>query len=231
MFKPLIAALIVATPAIAAEKFTPPANCRLELTVQLSSCQVAQHMTCSDLSEGDRRIVYADGDGEFYDTVIDSETRWVRSTDLRSGTVEVLGREARDPASFSALIATGRDDYDFTTDSTDGVTRRFVGYDALTGVAKRIGGVTLEQTDFELTAYDAAGQMLFRRQGKQFILRDQRLFFADSETFENGMGQSVQTNDAPVTFSFPNDPGFGAAKPEFGCNAMMTGLPAPANGA
>jgi hypothetical protein len=87
-----------------------------------------------------------------------------------------------------------------------------------------IDGVTLERTRFDLTASDAAGQVLWHRTGQQLVQRDWRIFFADKEGFENSFGDKADVTDTPVTFAGPGDKGYLAAKPEYDCDAMMTWL-------
>src|SRR5690606_19044687 len=115
--------------------------------------------------------VYADDAGPTFATRIDSETRWIQSHDLLTGETDRLGAEA-DPASFTELLATGRDDYAFETRSDTGEVRSFVGFDLLSGGQVTIDGVPLERTEFEITAFDTEGQMIWQRHGRQLIHRD-----------------------------------------------------------
>lgn len=154
---------------------------------------------------------------------IDSETRWIESLDLTTGEEDRIADET-DPASFSKLLETGRDTYDFTTTNGAGEIRRYAGYDELTGESVTIDGVTLERTHFELTASGADGEVLWSRKGQQLIHRNWRIFFADTESFENSFGDKADVTDTPVTFAGPSDKGFLAAKPEYDCDAMMTEL-------
>ncbi|MFT3690648.1 hypothetical protein [Paenirhodobacter sp.] len=221
----LIAIVAGAGPAAAGAAFQPPRGCTLDVTVQSHSCQVANLYRCSGDPAGDRWISYADGEGEYFRTHIDRETRWLESIDLNTGTVDLLDpASSADAASFSTLLATGRDDYDFVTLSNMGDVRRYVGHDRLTGRVQTIDKVPLEQTEFELKVLDAEGNLIATRTGTQFISREMRVFFGDRETFENAQGDSVSTFEAPVSFAFPGDKGFGAAKPDHDCDMMMTGV-------
>ena len=218
-------ALVIAGAAPgAAQTFTPPKGCTLSLTVQMRQCQVANVYSCAGDVPGDRWISYADGVGVYFSSRIDHETRWMESIDHDSGEVDRLLPKANDHASFSTLIATGRDDYDFVTENNSGFVERYVGIDRLTGESVTIGGILLERSTFELSSYDAAGAFLTRRTGTQFISRDLRLFFGDTEVFENAAGDRVESFQPPVTFSLPGNDGFGSAKPVFDCNAVLTSL-------
>lgn len=222
-----LGALLMPLPAGAAGPvYQPPRGCTLDMTVQLHNCQVANHFRCADDPAGDRWVSYADGGGEYFLSHIDRETRWLESISRADGTIDRLDESgSADHASFSTLLSTGRDDFDFATISTTGEVRRYIGFDALTGNTVTISGVTLERTRFELRVEDASGNLIARRKGNQFINRDMRLFFSDAETVENAFGDRASTYEAPAAFAFPGDEGFGATKPEYDCDMMMTNLP------
>lgn len=210
-----------ALPAGAGGKFAPPAGCEVYATVQMRSCQVSQHYRCAADAPGDQWAVYMDGDGPYYLSRIDAETRWLESHDLTTGESDRLASET-DPASFSTLLATGRDDYDFTTLSATGEIRRYTGHDELTGERITIDGVTLERTRFDLIARDGSGRMLWRRSGRQLIHRDWRLFLADTEEFENAFGDRESLVDTPMQFALPGEKGFLATDPIYDCNELLT---------
>lgn len=210
-----------ALPAAAASLYPVPQGCTAFATAQLRNCQVVQHYRCEADAPGHQWAVYLDSDGPYYASRIDAETRWVESLDLITGEREQIGSEA-DPASLTTLLASGRDDFDFTTLSDSGETRRYVGFDRLTGAKVTIDGVTLERTEFDLTAHDAAGEMLWHRAGRQFIQRDWRLFYADTEDFENAFGDRDSVISTPVTFARPGETGFLSADPQYDCEQMMT---------
>lgn len=217
--------LIAAAGSAAAQTFTPPRGCTLSLTVQMRQCQVANVYSCAGDEPGDRWISYADGIGIYYSSRIDYETRWMESLDHDTGEVTRLLPRAQDHASFSTLIATGRDDYDFATETADGFVERYIGIDLLTGETVMVDGIPLERSTFELSSYDASGAFLARRAGTQFISRDLRLFFGDTEVFENAAGDREESLQAPMTFALPGEEGFGSLKPLFDCNAVLTMAP------
>lgn len=214
-------ALLPAQPSHAGGRFAAPQGCEVFATVQMRSCQVSQHYRCQGDAAGDQWAVYMDGQGPYYLSKIDAETRWLESYDLTTGEQDRLANEA-DPASFTTLLSTGRDDYDFTTESGTGEIRRFTGYDELTGERVTIDGVTLERTRFDLTAWDAEGQMLWHRKGRQLIHRDWRLFWADTEDFENSFGDRESLVDTPMQFALPGDKGFLATDPIYDCDELLT---------
>ena len=218
---------LAGAPALAAGKFRAPEGCTVYQTVQLHNCQVAQLYRCDGDAAGDQWTLYSDGQGPFYLSRIDAETRWVDSYDLTTGERDQIAEEA-DPASFSALLETGRDSYDFTTKSNSGEVRRYHGFDELTGKTVVIDGITLDQTRFELTAEGADGERIYHRSGAQFIQRDWRVFFADREVFEGSDGDRREMAEGPVTFAAPDTPGYLAAEPEYDCNSQMTdAMPLP----
>lgn len=218
-----------AAPAVAEPLFTPPAGCTLAMTVQMHACQVANYYTCAGDPAGDQWVSFADGGGEYFLSHTDAETRWLESISLYDGTVDRLDASASaDNASFSALLAGGRDDYDFLTRDSNGETRRYIGHDALNGGGLSIDGVALERCSFEMRIEDGAGNFVATRKGVQFISRSMRLFFADTESYENAFGDKSTTTQGPVSFAFPGEEGFAATRPEYDCEMMMTGLPAAA---
>ncbi len=214
-------ALLPAVAAQAAGKFAAPQGCEVYVTVQMRDCQVSQHYRCAADAPGDQWAAFLDAEGPFYVSRIDAETRWMESFDLITGESDRLMSET-DPASFTTLITTGRDDYDFRTESDSGVVRRYTGHDQLTGETVVIDGVRLERTRFDLTARGADGDVIWRRRGQQLIHRDWRLFFADREDFEDAFGARQSLTDTPVDFAFPGDKGFLAADPVYDCDMTMT---------
>lgn len=220
-------AACAAAPAFAEPLFSPPAGCTLAMTVQMHACQVANYYTCAGDPAGDQWVSFADGAGEYFLSHTDAETRWLESVSLYDGTVDRLDMSASaDNASFSALLAEGRDDYDFLTHDSNGETRRYMGHDALSGGRVSIDGVPLERCSFEMRIEDGAGNFVATRKGVQFISRAMRLFFADTESYENAFGDKSTTAQGPVSFAFPGEEGFAATRPEYDCEMMMTGLPA-----
>lgn len=229
---PMAAALLglcALSPARAAN-FTPPEGCKLEMTIQNRGCTVSQHYRCSADAPGDQRVTIFTPDGAVYQSRIDRETRWMESTNLVNGTQDMLEPKARDHASFSTLLETGRDDFDFWTRANDGQRLHHVGRDELPGEKVTIDGVPLEITRFELTTYSETGDVLIRRTGQQFISRTHGRFYGGIEQAEDWTGAVEQSNDSPVTFAFPGQPGFGATRPEYDCDLQMVmgGAPAPA---
>ena len=219
--------LLAATTAVAGEaKFTPPQGCTAFATVQHKGCTVSQHYTCEGDPAGYQWSLYMDADGPFFASLIDSETRWIESHDLDSGGGETLQSET-DPASFTELLATGTDTYDFTQAAPDGTTTRYVGVDRLTGETIDVSGITMERTEFDISAFDAEGGLLWRRKGNDLIQREWRLFFGDRESFENSYGDTEESVSTPMTVAHPGDKGFLSAKPEFDCDMMMTRAPLP----
>lgn len=206
-----------------AGNFTPPQGCRLEVTIQNRGCTVSQHYRCAADGAGDQRVTYFTPEGPTYQSRIDKETRWLESTDLRTGVTDVLEDGAADDASFSTLLATGRDDFDFWTRSNDGERLRHVGHDELTGEKVQIDGVPLEITRFALTTRNEQGDVLIERKGQQFISRAQGRFYGGIETSSDWTGAVEDSNDSPVSFAFPGQPGFGATTPEYDCDLQMVG--------
>lgn len=221
----IVGGLCAAPMAHAEPRFAPPAGCEVQFTVQMHSCQVANYYTCAGDAPGDIWASFADGEGEYFVSHTDAETRWVESIALADGEVDRLDMVASaDNASFSELLASGRDDYDFVTRSNHGTARRYIGHDLLTGERTTIDGVPLERAGFEMRIEDNEGAYIATRSGMQYISRKLRVFFGDTERFENAFGDTSDTAQAPVTFAFPGEQGFAAATPNYDCDMMMTEL-------
>ncbi len=216
-----VAVTAVAMPAGAAA-FRPPEGCTLEMTVQSRGCTVTQHYSCTAGNPGDQWRVIYDSTGPSYTGLIDNETRWMQSVDNQSGITDRLDQAASaDHASLTTLLETGRDDFDFITDSNTGERLRHVGHDELTGETVTIDGVELMVTRFELITSDMSGMVLVRRSGQQYVSREQRRFYGGIEQSADWTGESRETNDSPVTFSFPGEAGFGRTTPDYDCDMQM----------
>ncbi len=222
-------AVFGAASATTADKapFEAPAGCSVFATVQTRNCQVLQLYRCEGDAAGDQWMTNLDGAGPYYSARIDSETRWMESIALETGEVDRIGAVAADPASFTALLETGRDDWDFTTESTTGEVRRYVGFDLLTGGSVTIDGVTLEQTLYESTTYAADGSVIETSKGGQFIHRDWRRFFSDTEHFDNAFGDQSDVRDTPMEFAFPGEEGFLSQDPKYDCEVVTASLGDP----
>lgn len=225
----LVATLAILPLSAAAQEagnrtFALPAGCTAFVTVQSAACSVSHHFTCEGDPEGWQRRVDMDESGVAYFGAIDSETQWVESFHMLSGHTERLAPDPVDPASFTALTSKGVDTYDFQTLSDEVGTTRYVGQDRLTGTTQTIDGVTLDQTEFAITAYGPDGTEMWRSQGHEFISRDWRMFLSGESTITAG-GETWDTSDAPVEFIFPGEPGFLSISPRHGCGAVMSSAP------
>ena len=212
--------LALAAPA-SGQTFTPPDGCRLEMTVQLASCRVAQHYRCDADAPGDQRVAYfTETGGPVHLSHIDVETRWLESRDLPSGPVEWLAEEP-DAASLATLLATGRDDYDFWTRTSDGLHLRHQGHDRLTGEVVRIDGIDLLATEFSVTTSTGDGTPVYTRKGGQFVSPDHGRFYGGREEWRDWSGATGTSDDSPRGFALPGDPGFGALVPVYGCDLQV----------
>lgn len=220
-----ILALLATAPAAMAANFTPPAGCALDLTVQNRGCTVTQVYRCAADPAGWQRTAAFDRDGLFYLSAIDAETRWVESRSTRTGILDRLVENAPDDASFSGLLETGRDAFDFWTQSESGELLRHVGHDELTGETVTIDGETLERTRFELTTSDGTGRTLITRSGTQYVSRAHGRFFGGQETARDWTGKTTRTDDSPAAFIGPDEAGFGDTTPQFDCDQLLSQIP------
>lgn len=201
--------------------FMPAQGCELKMTVQLRGCVAAQEFVCSSDAPGDQWVTYFDQEGPRYTSRIDKETRWMESINLRNGIVDVLEPDAADHASFSTLLRTGHDDFDFWTRSNSGERLRNIGEDRLTGETTVIDGVPLQLTEFQLKVYSEAGELLIDSKGQQFVNADHGRFYGGVEERSDWTGEQQKTDDSPVTFAMPGEDGFGSTDPVFDCDMQM----------
>ena len=228
----LLLPLLAAAPAFAQEAqpdrrtFQPPTGCEAYLTVQMASCTVSHHFTCSADPEGLQRRVDMDEEGVTYFGAIDAQTQWVESHHVLSQHSEFLAPNPRDPASFDDLLAKGQDAWDFTTNSPELGPTRYVGQDRLTGETAEIDGVTLDRTEYAITAYDAQGNEIWRSTGNEYISRDWRMYLSGTSSVVVGE-EVAESDDTPVEFIFPGEPGFLSVSPKHGCGQVMSSFDAP----
>lgn len=216
--------LLGAVQPAAAATFRAPQGCNLEMTIQNRSCTVSQIYRCSADPAGYQHAAIFGQDGMTHLSTIDAETRWIESTDPETGLIDTLEPQAEDEASFSTLTRTGRDDFDFWTRSNNGERLHHVGHDELTGEKVTIDGIALDKTRFKLTTTGADGQVLIQREGQQFISRANGRFYGGIESYSDWTGASGESNDSPVEFSFPGQPGYADTEPKYDCDMMVAQL-------
>lgn len=220
----MLPVLMLAAPVVAqssGQTVTLPGGCEAYVTIQKRSCTVSTLFRCEADPEGDQRRMDFDEDTMTYMGQIDAETRWVETFYTNSGTTETLAPNPVDPASFSTLIETGYDDWDFGTISSNNILTIFRGYDRLTGETLLIDGVTLEQTEFSIVAYDPAGTEQWRSVGNEYIQRDWRTFLSGTRTV-TVPDEVFETDGRPVEFAFPGAPGFQSTEPRYDCGVMLS---------
>jgi hypothetical protein len=217
-------ALVLAT--LASPAFTgtwnAPEGCEAFMTVQSKACRVSHYYTCQGDAPGDQWRVDLDQEGPFFYSRINREAEWVESYDPVR---QVLDPAPADPASFSELLASGIDTWDFTLSREDGLGSRATGYDRLTGKNVAIDGITLKQTEVEFTEYDRDGMVLRRSRGNEYLHPEWRLFFAGPGETDLGDGQWLPIDGSPVEFVFPGEEGFLATQPIYDCDALTAELP------
>jgi hypothetical protein len=201
--------------------FALPQGCTGYVTIQMASCSISHHFRCEGDPEGWQRRVDLDEGGVTYFGAIDAETQWMESMHVMAGHSERLEASPADPASFSGLIATGIDTYDFRTLSDEVGEQRFIGQDRLTGRTVTIDGVTLDETEFAIRALDAEGKEMWRSEGFEFISRDFRMFLSGQSTITAG-GESWESDSTPVDFIYPGEQGFLGVTPRHGCGVVLS---------
>ena len=219
--------ILKATPAVAllplsavAQTVELPEGCTGFVTVQGKDCSVSHHFTCTADEPGDIRRMDIGENGPTYMGRIDSEAQWMESYHLGSGHAERLEPTPEDRASFSELLADGEDSYDFTTLSDEVGETRYAGQDRLTGEEVVIDGVTLKRTEYFITSYDAEGNVNWSSTGREFVHPGWRIFMSGQSTYVSENGQ-FDSDNTPVEFIFPDEPGFLAEWPKYGCGEEL----------
>lgn len=200
--------------------FALPAGCEAFVTVQRANCRVTHHFTCEADPAGWQRFAWFDGDGLTLAGVQDGEAQLLKANYLVHDRAERLLPGSADPTSMTELLATGRDRYDFRTESAEVGQTRYVGEDRLTGEWVMIDGVTLERTAFAYVAYDALGREAWRQEGSQLASREWRMLFQDRDTTRQDGELSTLVNP-PVEFAGPGEEGFLSLVPRFGCGEAL----------
>lgn len=219
-----VALVLLAGPAFAQSgptTFSLPAGCTAFVTVQNKSCEVEHHFTCTGDAEGMQRRVSLDEQGMTYAGQIDAEAQWIASFHALAGITEMLEPDPVDRASLTELLATNLDTYDFRTLSVEVGETRYVGQDSLTGRQVAIDGVTLEETAYQITAYDGSGTEIWSAQGNEFVSRDWRMFLSGTSTITTP-DDTFPMDGTPVEFIFPGEPGFLSTRPKYDCGLAIS---------
>lgn len=216
----------LALPASAADTFALPQGCEAFVTIQSHSCAVEHHFTCAGDPEGVKRRVSLSEEGMTYLGSTNSDAEWLNSYHPFTRHSEELEPDPVDRASLTELLKTGVDSYDFKTLSDEIGTTRYVGEDKLTGQTVTIDDVTLQQTEYHITAFGADGAELWSSAGNEFVSDNWRTFIGGTGTV-TVPGDQFDKNDSPVEFIFPGEPGFLSANPKFDCGAILSSAPIP----
>ncbi len=219
------ATLLAPVVPVQAATFTPPQGCELFMTVQSRACRVSNHYKCTKDAPGDQWRADFDQEGLFFQSRIDSETQWVESLEGNPAVRQTLDPDPADPASFSELLASGMDTFEFGLSKDDGTRTRVTGYDRLTGKSFTIDGQELKQTEYEFTETDLDGNIVARSHGNEYISPERRMFFSGQSEWDPGDGNYLPMDGSPMQFIFPGETGFGATQPIFDCDPVMSSLP------
>ena len=218
--------MLLAAPAVAGT-FAPPAGCATKLTVQSRGCIVSLFYTCEADKPGEQWRADYDASGPFFLSRIDAEAQWLESYESDPVSKETLDPGAKDPASFSGLLSTGLDTFDFALTKSDGQHSTIKGFDKQTGQSALIDGVILKQTEFEYTQTDDKGTVLRHARGHEYIAEQWRTFFSGHSEWQAEDGTWTPADNAPVKFITPGKPGFASTLPLFECDDQMSQLSLP----
>ncbi|WP_134643094.1 hypothetical protein [Pseudaestuariivita atlantica] len=219
----VVVAALGALPA-AAQGFQPPDGCTGFLTVQSRTCQVANYWTCEGDLPGDTWRVTIGPNGPTFVSRVNNEAEWVESFTLFPVRRNTLMSSA-DPMSMSELLGTGVDTYDFLIRRGD-VTEHVTGFDRVVGGPVTIDGEELLPTAYAAKAVGTDGEVIWEREGNEFISNRHRVFFSGSGTTTRN-GETVPYDFRPVEFIYPGEPGFFPNRPKYDCDSLSAGLDAP----
>ena len=217
-------AVLAAAPA-AAQEFELPQGCEGYLTIQSQSCSVSHYFRCGDDQAGEQRRATLDEEGLTYVGRISSEAEWLESFHLRSAHTERMSSASSDPMSMSELLANDIDTWNFVTESREIGDSQYVGFDRLTGESIEIDGVTLLRTEYALTAFDGNGTEIWKSEGSEFVSPEWRMFIGGTSTYITS-DDRFDSDDTPVEFIFPGEPGYLSVNPKFGCGVQMSSFDA-----
>ncbi len=217
---------VIPYPAFAGT-WTAPEGCEVYMTVQAKGCRVSNHYRCLADPHGHKWRADFDREGIYFQSRIDNEAQWIESFDLNPIVRQTLDANPADPASFSELLSSGIDRFDFGLSRDDGTSSHATGYDRLTGRTMVIDGITLSETEFDFTETDPAGNILRRSRGNEFVHPEWRLFFAGLSEWDPGDGNYLPIDGSPIDFIFPGEPGFLSTQPIYDCDAVMSFAPKP----
>ena len=220
--KALLASLSLATlmaNPLSARVWTAPEGCEVFMTVQTLSCSVSNYYRCEGDAQGDQWRADFDQEGIFFRSRINFETEWVESFDINPPDRQTLVEPPKDRASFSDLIAKGRDDFEFSLQRESGLLTMVHGFDQLTGKEITIDGVPLLQTEFDFTELDGEGNQHRRGRGFEYVSPEMRLFFSGpSEVMMDG--EWLAMDASPIDFIYPGEKGFASSQPLYDCDAL-----------
>lgn len=211
--------MLVATP-VAAQEFSLPQGCDGYLTIQSTSCTVSHYFRCTDDTDGQQRRATLDEDGLSYVGRISKDAEWLESFHLRSGHTERL-LTSEDTMSISTLLSEMVDTFNFVTDSREIGRSNYVGMDRLTGESVVIDGITLLRTEFEVTAFDDAGNQTWKSEGSEFVNPDWNMFIGGTSSFVTSTDR-FDNDNTPIEFIFPGEPGYLSVNPKYGCGMQLS---------
>ena len=222
---------VTAVPAVA-RSWKAPEGCEIFMTVQSKGCRVSNHYRCTGDAQGDQWRADFDQEGMFFRSRINFETEWVESYETDPAMRQVLEPNPTDAASFSELISSGMDTFDFALSRDNGERGLVSGFDRLTGASITIDGIRLEETEFEYRETDEFGNLRRAGRGKEYISRDLRMFFSGpSQTLwsldDSGEEEWLPIDGSPLQFIKPGEKGFASSQPIFDCDALTAGAEGP----
>jgi hypothetical protein len=205
----------VAAPVMAQPLFSPPAGCFVYATVQGADCTVEHLMECEGQPGTTAVTIY--GSGADVISSVDDEARWMMVVDDYDGSVETLIEPEADPSLLSDLLGTGRNVYDFMTQSSDGPVTRFVGKEALTGEQIEINGVVLLRTENQMEALAEDGSWLWSVVSQEYVSPDWGVFLGGTSMWTTPLDGEYPSDSSPVEIILPGEQGFLGTVPAYGC--------------
>tara|TARA_B110000037_G_scaffold129209_1_gene146765 strand:+ start:51 stop:803 length:753 start_codon:yes stop_codon:yes gene_type:complete len=205
-------------------QYVLPNFCNAYLTVQSKSYLVSHFYTCHEDTEGLKRRIDLDEQGEIYHVQTDVEARWLYALDMTSGISENLDDTGSiDRAFLTNLLQKDHDDFVFQMLSSSGEIIVLRGEDQLMGQTVIIDDTLLFQTKSMMKATDTKGTFLWDTLAIEYVSLKHWVFFGGSNVYRTDKVTNF-FNFSPIEFLLPNEVGFLADVPKSGSEGIMSSL-------
>lgn len=230
----LVSGLAFTLPASAQAEiqFEPPIGCQPVLTVQQRSCQVMNHWRCGS-GDGVENWYGYFTDGGAVDSFEKNgpDHQFIHVQHFSEGGMFMGVTAANDNSSLSALVSTGRDNFDVTFSmNLFGIEfdARFLGETKLSGKQIKVDGETLSEltSSFAMTFLDSdllGEELNIAGTSTDYLLVADEIFMDGTGVVETSEGTERDDN-SPVEIIRPGEDGFFTRIPKYDCGVNSASL-------